>query len=84
MCLLFLCFLKHGDLSCLSLFIVSACGTISNLSRLCSALSYVLTVLYKFIDVLYSGRIGLGSWEGEEMNGVPPGFDWPEARIRLI
>jgi coenzyme F420-dependent glucose-6-phosphate dehydrogenase len=43
----------------------------------------IIAQAFASLDVLYSGRIGLGIGTGEAMNEVPVGFDWPSADIRL-
>jgi coenzyme F420-dependent glucose-6-phosphate dehydrogenase len=43
----------------------------------------IIAQAFASLDVLYSGRIGLGIGTGEAMNEVPAGFDWPSADIRL-
>jgi coenzyme F420-dependent glucose-6-phosphate dehydrogenase len=43
----------------------------------------IIAQAFASLDVLYSGRIGLGIGTGEAMNEVPLGFEWPSASIRL-
>jgi coenzyme F420-dependent glucose-6-phosphate dehydrogenase len=43
----------------------------------------IIAQAFASLDVLHSGRIGLGIGTGEAMNEVPLGFDWPTADIRL-
>jgi coenzyme F420-dependent glucose-6-phosphate dehydrogenase len=43
----------------------------------------IIAQAFASLDVLYSGRIGLGIGTGEAMNEVPVGFDWPSADVRL-
>jgi coenzyme F420-dependent glucose-6-phosphate dehydrogenase len=43
----------------------------------------IIAQAFASLDVLYTGRIGLGVGTGEAMNEVPVGFDWPSADIRL-
>lgn len=43
----------------------------------------IIAQAFASLDVLYTGRIGLGIGTGEAMNEVPVGFDWPSASVRL-
>jgi coenzyme F420-dependent glucose-6-phosphate dehydrogenase len=43
----------------------------------------IIAQAFASLDVLYTGRIGLGVGTGEAMNEVPLGFDWPSADVRL-
>ena len=43
----------------------------------------IIAQAFASLDVLYTGRIGLGIGTGEAMNEVPVGFDWPSADVRL-
>ena len=43
----------------------------------------IIAQAFASLDVLYTGRIGLGVGTGEAMNEVPVGFDWPSADVRL-
>jgi coenzyme F420-dependent glucose-6-phosphate dehydrogenase len=43
----------------------------------------IIAQAFASLDVLYSGKIGLGIETGEAMNEVPVGFDWPSADVRL-
>jgi len=43
----------------------------------------IIAQAFASLDVLYTGRIGLGVGTGEAMNDVPVGFDWPSADVRL-
>jgi G6PDH family F420-dependent oxidoreductase len=43
----------------------------------------IIAHAFASLDVLYTGRIGLGVGTGEAMNEVPLGFDWPSADVRL-
>ena len=44
----------------------------------------IIAQAFASLDVLYSGRIGLGLGTGEAMNEVPLGYDWPKSsKVRL-
>ena len=43
----------------------------------------IIAQAFASLDVLYTGRIGVGVGTGEAMNEVPLGFDWPSADVRL-
>jgi len=43
----------------------------------------IIAQAFASLDILYSGRIGLGLGTGESMNETPLGFDWPRPKARL-
>ena len=44
----------------------------------------IIAQAFASLDVLFPGRVGLGIGSGEALNEVPLGFDWPNAKARIV